>query len=363
MPLIRKALLDDVDALLEIEKICFDTDRLTRRNFRWMINKAKADLFVAEEATSLIGYILILFHKGTSLARIYSLAVLPDNRSSGIAHKLMERAEQAAIDHDCVTVRLEVRPDNSGAIRFYEKHGYQFFTLKPNFYEDNTEALRYQKRVLFPQNAQEQTIPHYRQTTEFTCGPACLIMAMLAHKADIETGPTLELQIWREATTIFMTSGHGGCSAHGLALSAYQRGHKVRLFVQSTQTPFIRSVRDERKKQVLELVHADFTKRIAAAGIAEEPFPQDLSLIEDMMAAGGVVMILVSLYRLTGDKAPHWLVISRIDSRFVYVNDPDVDYEEGKSETDCVDVPIRREDFQKMAHYGRSQLRSMVVVF
>ena len=31
---------------------------------------------------------------------------------------------------------------------------------------------------------------------------------------------TLELRVWREATTIFMTSGHGGCGPDGLALAA-----------------------------------------------------------------------------------------------------------------------------------------------
>jgi len=29
-----------------------------------------------------------------------------------------------------------------------------------------------------------------------------------------------EINLWREATTIFMTSGHGGCHPIGLALAA-----------------------------------------------------------------------------------------------------------------------------------------------
>jgi hypothetical protein len=64
-------------------------------------------------------------------------------------------------------------------------------------------------------------LPHYRQTTDFTCGPASLMMAMktLAPQTKIDRG--LELQLWREANTIFMgpSGGHGGCSALGLALA------------------------------------------------------------------------------------------------------------------------------------------------
>ena len=33
-----------------------------------------------------------------------------------------------------------------------------------------------------------------------------------------------EMQLWREATTIFMAAGHGGCSGQGLALAATRRG-------------------------------------------------------------------------------------------------------------------------------------------
>ena len=81
------------------------------------------------------------------------------------------------------------------------------------------------------------------------------------------------------------------------------------------------------------------------------------------MAEGGAPLVLISSYRLTGNKAPHWVAVSGIDKRFVYINDPEVDAEDDKTETDCVDVPVRRSDFERMAQYGRSQLRAMVVVF
>jgi hypothetical protein len=50
------------------------------------------------------------------------------------------------------------------------------------------------------------------------------MMAMKALDPAMELNRTLELRLWREATTIFMTSGHGGCGPYGLALSAYRRG-------------------------------------------------------------------------------------------------------------------------------------------
>src|SRR3546814_2094248 len=41
----------------------------------------------------------------------------------------------------------------------------------------------------------------------------------------------LEIRIWREATTIFMTSGHGGCDPYGLAVAANRRGFHAKVYV------------------------------------------------------------------------------------------------------------------------------------
>jgi len=51
-------------------------------------------------------------------------------------------------------------------------------------------------------------------------------MAMKALKPSVKADRALELQLRREANTIFMgpSGGHGGCSALGLALAAHRRG-------------------------------------------------------------------------------------------------------------------------------------------
>ena len=73
--LIREATLADVSVLSELETQCFETDRLSRRSFRWMIEKGHALLLVAMQDERLLGYVLLLYSQGTSLGRVYSLAV------------------------------------------------------------------------------------------------------------------------------------------------------------------------------------------------------------------------------------------------------------------------------------------------
>src|SRR3546814_337608 len=81
-----------------------------------------------------------------------------------------------------------------------------------------------------------------------------MMMAMKALNPVLSLDRKLELRLWREATTIFMTSGHGGCGPYGMALSVWRRGYGAELFVSDPHVPFVDSVRSEEKKEVIRLV-------------------------------------------------------------------------------------------------------------
>lgn len=360
---IRAATLDDVDALLGLEKICFDSDRLSRRSFKWMINKANALLLLAEKNQQLAGYVLILYSRGTSLGRIYSLAVDPKNRKQGIANALMAAAEKAALAAGRSFIRLEVRPDNHNAIRLYENLGYKQFDIVSDFYEDHTDAMRMMK-VLQPEpHTLQNQVAHYSQSTDFTCGPASLMMAMKTLNPDMPPLDRIsELQIWREATTIFMTSGHGGCSAHGLALSAWRRGFNTTLITNSDEVPFINGVRSDEKKLVIECVHQDFVQQIAQSDIHQQLIPMDVNLLRNHLDAGALVVVLISSYRLNQNKSPHWVVLVSISDTFVYFHDPDIDWDDDKTLTDSLYIPVTHKEFNRLLGYGKQRYQAAVVI-
>src|SRR3569623_1148873 len=110
--LIRDASLDDLDALVQFENRCFDGDRLSRRYFRYLLTKGNAETVGEMDGGVLRGYAMLLFNTGTSLARLYSLAVDPDQQRKGVASALLQAAEERARRHDAVTLRLEIRKDN-----------------------------------------------------------------------------------------------------------------------------------------------------------------------------------------------------------------------------------------------------------
>lgn len=170
----RFASVADIDALVALEQDCFTLDRLSPRNFNWMVRRANASLIVAEQQGHLAGYALLLFHRGTSLARLYSIAVSPAWRGHGLGQQLLEQAQASALERNCAWLRLEVRADNPAAISLYESNGYQRFAVVENYYEDHSQALRFEKRILRSAPPPARQVPYYAQTTEFTCGAACL---------------------------------------------------------------------------------------------------------------------------------------------------------------------------------------------
>ena len=360
--MIRPATPDDIDALVEIENRCFDTDRLSRRSFRHMITKANAALLLDEEDGVVRGYVLLLFNAGTSLARMYSIAVHPEQRSQGIGRQLMAAAEQAALAQDCVTLRLEVRMDNTSSIALYESMGYRRFGFYDDYYEDHMDALRYEKRLVPSLRPDMARVPYYEQTLEFTCGPAALMMAMGALDSSIELNRRLELRLWRESTTVFMTSGHGGCGPFGLALSAYHRGFEVEVYVNDESALFVDSVRAEEKKEVIRQVQEDFIEEMTQVSLPLNYRRISVSELKQEFAHGAIPLVLISSYRIYQEKFPHWVVVTGFDDHFIYVHDSFVDHEKGKTVTDCVNMPIPQKDFERMARYGKSGQRSVLII-
>lgn len=362
--IIREAKQADIDQLLEIENACFTNDKLSRRSFRRHIQSELADIFVAEMSSNeLLAYGLVLKQRGTRLARLYSLAVLPSARGLGLAKALMLALENAASTDERHYMRLEVAKNNHHAIKIYEAAGYSIFGEYLDYYEDHSDALRMQKRIrTMPANAEQRITPWVRQRTEFTCGPAALLMAMASLAQEFDVSLSHEIDIWREATTVYMTSGLGGCHPMGLALAVSRRGFHSEVWLNSDQPLFLDGVRSEHKKEIMTTVHNHFVSQCQAQQLPVHYQPVTVADIEQYLRKDCAVIILVSTYRLDGKKSPHWVVVTGADESCLFVHDPHVDEKEQQAAIDCQAIPIAKEDFDKMSAFGVQRLRAAIVV-
>jgi GNAT superfamily N-acetyltransferase len=328
-----------------------------------MLTRANARMLVAEGDGALAGYALVLFSRGTALARLYSIAVDGAARGRGVGRALLEAAEAEALARGCVSMRSEVRRDNHASLQLFRGAGYAPFAELEDYYEDHMGALRFE-RTLAPQLELTQVkVPYYQQTTDFTCGPASLMMAMKSLDRTLRLDRRLELRLWREATSIFMASGHGGCGPFGLALSAHRRGFGVELFVKQRGVFLVDTVRDPDKKEVMRVVEEDFLDRIRELQLPLRHRPARFTEVQELFERGGIPLVLISSWRIYEERFPHWVVITGFEERYIYVHDPFVDVEEGETISDCINMPIARSEFERMARYGRSGQRAVVVVW
>lgn len=360
---IRPAEPEDIPELLKIENQSFPTDRLSPRSFRYMLSKGNAATLVeTDRGGEIRGYAMVLFHRGTPLARLYSIAVAPRFRGRGVGRALMKAAEDAARDRAAAYLRLEVRAEDKETQEFYKRLGYKPFGYHSHYYDDNADAVRMDK-VIAPGLAPNVTrVPYYRQRLDFTCGPAAVMMAMHALDRNTPMSEIDELRIWRESTTVFMTSGHGGCSPHGLALAAFRRGFDVELYTNDRGVPFVDTVRSEMKRGVIIQVHREFLGELAKTPITVTHRALSLADMREKFEAGAIPIVLVSSYQFDRRKELHWVVVTGFDDKYVYVHDPYVDVAEAKSQTDRMHIPVPQRTFDRMARYGKQHKKAALII-
>ena len=78
---------------------------------------------------------------------ILKVATLPEFRRSGLARRLMQFAENHAVEMSGESLTLEVRCDNLSAITMYENLGYARQGVRAHYYPNGDDALIMTKMV------------------------------------------------------------------------------------------------------------------------------------------------------------------------------------------------------------------------
>lgn len=361
---ITRASLADLQDLIQLEQTAFDGDRISRRSWGRLISNGSAWVVVARPSmatSALLGAAVVLQRARSSVARLYSVAVAPAARGRGVAYRLLDEAMKHSRDSGAAVLRLETRIDNHLAQQLFARHGFSLLDRKPAYYEDGADALRFQVS-LWDRARAEQDIalraPFYGQTLDFTCGPCALLMAMAALDSRTVIDRTAEIRLWREATTVFMATGHGGCGPYGLALAAQHRGFHAIIYAADGPAMFIDSVRDPRKKEVIALVEADFRAELGRTGTPVVPTTVSPRQLSEHLRKGGVPLVLISLWRLHGEKGPHWVVVTGFDGHVFRILDPMSTPSEGADPGISVSV----NEFKRITRYGRRRQTAAVII-
>ena len=146
--IIRKATLNDFDAVMDLENSCFKLP-YHERQMQYEFNENPINtILVACVEDKVVGF--INFMTTFNSATITQIAVNNNYRKQGIGTILLNEMEKTFPKNgeDVVEfVTLEVRKSNQPAINLYKKNGYEHVVYKKNYYPDGEDAAYMVKRI------------------------------------------------------------------------------------------------------------------------------------------------------------------------------------------------------------------------
>ena len=168
-------------------------------------------------------------------------------------------------------------------------------------------------------------VPYYQQSSEFSCGPACVLMVMKYFEPRLEFGRALEFEIWRQCNMI----GIKGADPYGLSVPLIDAGYEVRLLTQR------RRVIDPAlwRRRLLRHFSADEIElsRFGMKQNMKRAMRRHLSVTFKRPTIGDVVrgvkedfvpIALVHMGVVHSLNIPHWVVVTDADESSVVFNDP-----------------------------------------
>ena len=183
-----------------------------------------------------------------------------------------------------------------------------------NMWQEETEVKS--------KNSLHLRIPFHKQASQFTCGPASLLMAMKFFQPALRLSKGLELDIWRESNLVESY----GTSKEGLAVAAARRGFSVYTMGISRKHSFIDRISHKIPsvdRDVLELLYRDIRSKFRAMGLSNVNRPIELQTLRALLTKLHIPLFLTSTSLFGGkEDLPHWVVLTGYSDNALYVNNP-----------------------------------------
>lgn len=151
MMTIRPIKESDFSQYQEIENESF-IDPYSEKDLLYQMNENPVNkiLVITDEKDKekILGFIdyMVTFNS----ASICQIAVRKEYRHRGYAKMLLKAMEDTFIkegDEKVEFITLEVRVSNTDAVRLYQRNGYEFVTIKKNYYKNGENAMYMVKAV------------------------------------------------------------------------------------------------------------------------------------------------------------------------------------------------------------------------
>ncbi len=138
---VREFRPEDADKLYSILLSSFDEFYRREVFFHFSSLWPQGQLVACDILGEPIGF-LFSVRTGDNLGRIMLFAVSPQYRNKGIGQELLNRFRLVSMMSGIHGLTLEVRAENTSAMRFYRRNGFREAGVLYSFYQDGGSAIR-----------------------------------------------------------------------------------------------------------------------------------------------------------------------------------------------------------------------------
>lgn len=142
--MLRRADLDDLDAVMRLERAVFTDDAWPEDAMRREIESPHTHYLVAVDdgaPREVLAYAGLLAGKGSGEGDVQTIAVAPDHRGRGLGRVLMLALVDEARRRGAARLFLEVRADNPVARALYASLGFVEIGVRPRYYKGGIDAI------------------------------------------------------------------------------------------------------------------------------------------------------------------------------------------------------------------------------
>ncbi len=146
---IRKATVEDLQGMFNIEREAFASEAFSERQMRTFLKASNAMNLLARVEGGVVGFSIGLLYdsENEKIGHLITLDVAAHARRKGIGFELLREFERNLIACGARECSLEVRIDNHAARELYRKAGYLEIGLLDGYYRSGIDGVRMAKTL------------------------------------------------------------------------------------------------------------------------------------------------------------------------------------------------------------------------
>lgn len=121
------------EVLSEIHSLSFPDNKWSVKEFTSLLQGPGVHAMIVSQHQKPAGF--LLWRQAADEAEILTMCILPDDRSKGLASRLLKNFFNKAKSHDIRQTFLEVNENNNPAVRLYEKNRFEIVGRRKGYYD------------------------------------------------------------------------------------------------------------------------------------------------------------------------------------------------------------------------------------